>query len=103
VSKHTPGPWHWEYSDATFARPIALSAGDKGDVMVASEDADGPRAYVTPANEALIAASPDLLAACKEFVAWDVMEHPRQDDPALLEKISRKIRAAVEKAEGGEA
>jgi hypothetical protein len=80
---------------ATTVTEISFATGRTGRHYLCAGEDDQSGEYV----RADVAEG--LLAACKEFVAWDVMEHPRQDDPALLEKISRKIRAAVEKAEGG--
>lgn len=65
---HTPGPWSWEFSDAPCSRPIALAARDH-DVLLASEDADGPRAYISEADRLLIEAAPDLLESLRDVVA----------------------------------
>ncbi len=66
MSEFTPGPWDWMYSDATFSRPIALQ-GPKGDVILCSEDEDGPRAYVSRADQALISVAPELYALALEI------------------------------------
>lgn len=117
-AQYTPGPWSWTYSDATCSRPIALDAPG-GDVMTASEDEDGPRAYVSLANAALMAAAPDLLEACKaalpgleDAIAADCPWCGGEggwtnDDPLRMVAVRHKggcpvllARTAIAKAEG---
>lgn len=91
-TNHTPGPWSWEYGDAECSRPIALSA-PKYDVILASEDFDGPRVYVSDADARLIAAAPELLAALQGVL--NVADRKTDEFDAA--------RAAIAKAtEGGQ-
>ena len=115
MSKHTPGPWtavknsaYWEIDGPDdfggVADTCASSAGepDFGRSMALGE-----------ANARLIAAAPDLLAACKA-----ALELAEGDDPGAgcdtreeaeaarcrwRESIEQSIRAAIAKAEGGAA
>jgi hypothetical protein len=64
MSDRTSGLWIWTYADRECKRPIALGPMDSN-VILASEDEQGPRLYVTPADMALLESVPDLLAACE--------------------------------------
>ena len=98
MSKHTPGPWtavknsaYWEIDGPDdfggVADTCASSAGepDFGRSMALGE-----------ANARLIAAAPDLLAACKaaEYAANHV------DCISAMQHALPAIRAAIAKAEG---
>lgn len=62
MSKHTPGPWKIDYEpDWPW---LGVMAGDE--VVVATGASDEPRVR---ADFALIAAAPDLLAACRLALA----------------------------------
>jgi hypothetical protein len=85
MSEHTPGPWVWtDYGELSGA----------GDVVM---DAD----YFSEPSEAdarLIAAAPDLLAACEAMlVELDEWEQELGRHPAC-----DLARAAIAKAKGGE-
>ena len=105
MSKHTPGPWSWSYSDATFARPIAVTSdvGNFPDVLTVSEDEDGPRAYIKTGDAYLIAAAPDLLEACQR--ALDVFgdkvlpDRPTEQEAREFEAVLC-LTAAIAKAKG---
>lgn len=101
--KHTPGPWRWEYSDEECTRPIAL-AGPGKDVILASEDATGPRAYVSEADARLIAAAPDLYAACKASMTAirETIRRPMGVQPDSATEALDLIATALDKAEGRE-
>lgn len=104
MSAHTPGPWFQTtitmegvptYGSAP-SRPIRARRPDGSEVQVcdagSSVRGSGP---TSAANARLIAAAPDLLAACMELVAQgeDTMRH--HDDGAL-----KAARAAIAKARG---
>jgi hypothetical protein len=97
--QHTPGPWAWVYADANHERPIALERDDGPDVLTASEDTIGPRAYVSEADAHLIAAAPDLLAACEELLV-EVASMNAMRGYRVMPTVVEKIRAAVAKAKG---
>jgi hypothetical protein len=91
MSKHTPGPWSLHEHESLFV------VGPDGN-MVADTDMPADRGYRSPqckANAKLIAAAPDLLAACK--AAWLLMtpKTPGQHNAYRL------LHEAIIKAEGG--
>ena len=82
--KHTPGPWHYEDGTKTIRSETTnywIATMDSWDVAVDHG-----------ANAALIAAAPDLLAACNAALAYLDAE----DSAGLVAEIA----AAVAKAEG---
>ncbi len=93
-AEHTPGPW-------TFKRDCenACDIRAPGEQYVGNVMSDDPE-ELNPeipedemvANAALIAAAPDLLAACESVLAADGDE---------WETGKRVLRAAIEKATGG--
>lgn len=102
MSKHTPGPWNiaqesidkeWHIVTASGGRIMANVHIEAGNEMDA-------------ANARLIAAAPDLLAACKD-VARQANMNIDADDPDNwhLAEITRSavelVFAAIAKAEGG--
>ncbi len=61
MSEHTPGPWEWDSDGHIYREPWTEEADPaicKVNIHVSSGEA----------NARLIAAAPDLLAACIEFV-----------------------------------
>ena len=85
-TQHTPGPWEVHDTPGTywkgFESPIPIAAGRV--VLATARDKDNAR---------LIAAAPDLLAACKRL-----LEHARGkacDDDCLCKA---NARAAIAKA-----
>lgn len=112
---HTPGPWYYhfaacieeqgtgDYVDATgicnASEEEFMKDGGRGD-LVAFVPHDGPH----QANARLIAAAPDLLAACKAL-AHDIRAFQFTDgEYRLSEDSARQILALLEreigKAEG---
>lgn len=61
MSKHTPGPWKWEYDDG---RPISL-VSTSGDVLVCVPGYAFFSIGVGHADAAIIAEAPMLLEACE--------------------------------------
>lgn len=84
MSKHTPGPWLYDYAPGYCGELIAL------------EDGTTLAEFVTEPSEAnarLIAAAPDLLDALTDvmnFVAADLIDSD----------VGVKARAAIAKAKG---
>lgn len=88
--EHTPGPWIVKESTADFF--MIRQYNEYGYFQPAHATAwqmDG--AGVAEANARLIAASPDLLEACKNL---------ENDNGAIPDNAWNMIRAAVAKAEG---
>lgn len=101
MTKHTSGPWSW-FGNSFGIIGLAGDGNKMSDVLHGSNVSGAQSVYLTVANEAdirLIAASPDLLEACKEaleeFVPMITGLHP--DNPAL-----KKIQQAISKAEGAQ-
>lgn len=95
MSKHTPGPWsaellnksqsneHWRIGNTEAGNDIVAECTD-----YASDPGE------RDANARLIAAAPELLAACQAFVeAWDKSLQLEKTDVAL-----RMAKEAIEKA-----
>jgi hypothetical protein len=99
MSNHTPGPWRHvrDRSFSCYDHPgtkwgAASIEADSGCVQqLAHGTHDSLYPQETDANIRLIAAAPDLLAACKVLALSD-----RTKDPMAL----RQLRAAVAKADG---
>src|SRR5688572_22997275 len=108
--RHTPGPWVQDPTGdigwwliGTAEREVAEARGeDRFSGMTAGE---------ARANARLIAAAPDLLAALKELVDWQGVEHqaaagPDGDaedcpgDDTCRCPIVAQVNAAIAKAEG---
>ena len=63
----------------------------------------GPQWPASLANARLIAAAPDLLAACKAIELHIASDHPVTDNEHPYLTAVRQLRAAIAKAEGGTA
>jgi len=96
-TKHTPGPWRYEAGTKT------IRAARENYWLCSMDSFDG--AVDHEANARLIAAAPELLAACEDLVnLWD--EWVRYSE-GLEEPLRRSIemrvqqsRAAISKAKG---
>jgi hypothetical protein len=99
MSKHTPGPWHT--GDINEHGAITIYSDESNYVASAylarwssawtpEETLHSPDNVEAVANAHLIAAAPDLLAACEAYIEW------RAD----MEVIQERMRAAIAKARG---
>ena len=96
---HTPGPWIWD-EPGNWCGLMARVCTEKHE-PIAHVQVSGWKKKQAIATARLIAASPDLLAACKAALieieaAWQaegVCFGPDRD-------IDKKIKAAVARAEG---
>lgn len=96
--KHTKGPWIWSYDKN---ENIYISPETGGDALIKIEGrlnaVDNSR---NKANAHLIAASPELLEACKLAI-----EALRGTDPEetgrYFDREERALQDAINKAEGG--
>lgn len=101
MTQHTPGPWFAEFNGTYWE---VWSNGDFGRIGDAcASSASRPEhgsLELGEANARLMAAAPDLLAACKGLLdaIHDSMTHAAQ--AAHAEQIDA-ARAAIAKAEGG--
>lgn len=103
--KHTPGPWRICHGGTQRSRTTIRIITPKGNLSrnaVASINLTiGDLTGSSHANALLIAAAPDLLAACKAVLA-------KQSDASIFRlpdncDAMKKIRTAIAKAEGGAA
>jgi len=97
-TKHTPGPW-WVGEEDSFDG-IAVMYRD-GMVPVANVQT-GYTDRNSEANARLIAAAPDLLAACVSLSSMEIFTESAADDDICIITVAtvRKIRAAIAKATG---
>lgn len=84
-TKHTPGPWRSSEADADVRGP--------GGVEVAFAYSAGGYEE-QEANIALIAAAPDLLAACEAAMEWE----GDQTGPGLYTEVRSLLELAINKA-----
>jgi hypothetical protein len=97
MSEHTPGPWERGNNEGFWGQNCCIEADTEiGPVVVC--DFVHSSAVEEDANAALIAAAPDLLAACQAFVDW--WEQEGQGERALRGALAA-ARAAIARA-GGE-
>jgi hypothetical protein len=94
MSRHTPGPWHVR-EDYYVGRPGKLSLAEVKCGDVPAEDVEQHRA-----NARLIAAAPDLLAACESFLSLFRESDMRPEDEC--HEIAGIMRRAVARAIGGQ-
>jgi len=91
---HTPGPWERSSSYETGNCGDLVVAITKGrfiaEVAVNDEEQDD--------NARLIAAAPDLLAACT-LAAKFVAKYTADTESVIARRALRRIEAAIEKAE----
>lgn len=87
MSEHTPGPWqfNWDFTEVqTLVSSIPLAKMLNDDELNDAEQAE--------ANGVLMAAAPDLLAACQAALPV-IIAHNREAPHTL-----RLLRAAITKA-----
>lgn len=97
----TPGPWTWALVQDPVREPLVGYRVTGADGVVVAEAFAQPYPVAVDAdNAALIAASPDLLAACKALLA--VVDRLPKGHSA--ERVTSAViaRAAIAKAEGKE-
>jgi len=93
MSAHTPGPWAVE-EGYDGSRTVAFMRSPNRTVNVAATQDARPKGHeATTANARLIAAAPELLAACRAALDDD-------DDQPLQGETRRLLERAIAKAEG---
>ena len=93
MAEHTPGPWRVPNSIPT---DVVDSAHNRW-IADCKVSVNGPPKEEQEANARLIAASPDLLAACEWIVQPD---HAIGSNAEFKEKATEIARAAIAKAKG---
>lgn len=113
TTKHTPGPWHTQDvdhldgDDGGGACVVWVTAARANICQVVEDDEIGPTIAAMKANAALIAAAPNLLAACERLtIAAEVFAGSEPDMPTYkadereFEEALKEARAAIAKAKG---
>lgn len=89
---HTPGPWRTSnYQGGVFQFDVVGPHGEDIGYANVSDGADEPTIYPADANARLMAAAPDLLAACR--IALEGL-------PEIRHEAKRVLISAIAKAEG---
>lgn len=112
TKKHTPGPWAYEDPMgpdilSIVANPDAEPAEWVHIAQIGTGDSDVASFAENVANAHLIAAAPDLLAACQALVALAEANlckpaHPTEGWDAYVPTEVTQARAAIAKAGGQE-
>lgn len=98
-TKHTPGPWTYDREEAEI-RPVDRSTRGAIGRFHAGRQDGGNDARPILADGRLMAAAPELLAACE--LALDYLSGRRQG-AAPAETLDIALRAAIAKAATGDA
>lgn len=106
-AKHTPGPWNYTLCDGESAWLVGPRNAEGPDYVAdAHKLTHGRRDEDSEANARLIAAAPELLAACESVIeeygghhATGCVERP--DDKGGCCFVAM-VRAAIAKARGGQ-
>lgn len=95
-TKWTAGPWRYAKTNGSPTHGVHMIAGAQPGYL--AEVRDCGSGSVT-ANAALIAASPELAAACRELVEWaDDGTSSVEDQSEALSRVIEAARAALNKA-----
>lgn len=118
MGTHTPGPWKWEPMSEHMlglGRDVPYdgtedSITDPGGVMIcgcsrckACVERGASCFCPEPADQHLIAAAPDLLAACKEALVFISKLGPGQCPDGAEDEVTnnwKRLRSVIAKAEG---
>ena len=92
-AKFTPGPWQWNEADDRWALYITGAQAR----LVVEISAVGE---INEANANLIAAAPDLYAACDTALPVLTILESGSATPGQVESAIRKLRAALARARG---
>jgi hypothetical protein len=91
---HTPGPWEWSVDvDYSHFNVIARDTGGVLSIAKAFRQGDGLPIRERECNARLIAAAPDLLAACNDYLAY------RHGANLIVDDIAARMTAAVAKTQ----
>jgi beta-phosphoglucomutase-like phosphatase (HAD superfamily) len=94
MSKHTPGPWH--YQEKSDAYTHIVRAGERRFITQLSQDTSGE----AEANARLMAAAPELLESAKSLLIWAILAANSDNARGALNAIAdiRTAVAVIEKA-----
>jgi hypothetical protein len=94
MAGHTPGPWYCS-PEADLHRIGVYTGKNEETIICDVSDEDLTRDEECEANAYLIAAAPEMLAALRQFEAWDQDPHASETAAALMR---REVHAAIAKA-----
>ena len=89
---HTPGPWRTEYDSDQAVTLLVGAGGTRLAELLSWNDAD----------DRLIAAAPDLLAACERALAWMPAIRGIEGDAGALLTVIEALDEAIAKATGAD-
>jgi hypothetical protein len=96
MTSHTPGPWIWRGKSSSLHQEGDNNPSPYGPRVLTLASDEYTDAEISDADATLIAASPDLLAACKAAVAC--LDHAT----VSMADADEMLHAAIKKAEGEE-
>ena len=102
-NRHTPGPWAVK---GKAPGPVVYAEGRREHICVVQHDLDQPyqmakETYAqAEADARVIAAAPDMLAACEEVA--EIIHHRAGTGDPDLHRANEILRAAIAKAKGDE-
>ena len=98
MSKHTPGPWR---NDCFMVLAPPNVGNYKGREICHTGGHDIRDGNESEANARLIAAAPDLLAACEQLMEYlKLLPLDENNDAAWASNAPQLARAAIAKAKG---
>ena len=102
--QHTPGPWFFDTDELRDGSIPVLANGQRPGSLHVAHCLEMMKADEREANAALLAAAPQLLAACEMALAWAMfagvigdLEAPEASDPQVA-AWAEKTRVAIGKA-----
>ena len=98
--KHTPGPWSIDGPNRFGCPRITAPYKPTCTYLIAEASPDCPDDATMQANARLIAAAPDLLAACEALLRFAESVRPGGGVLAGEHDMLRDARAAISKAGG---
>lgn len=102
-SKFTPGPWLAASHPSSVVGWPVVKCGEGGGRSICSVSylpSNDEVMAESKANSLLIAAAPDLYAACYDWIAWLDSDGWREDAAAHESRILDVMRAALGKTRG---
>ena len=99
TDKHTPGPWKFRELECEDSRGMGYVSGGPNNVDLFHTGAMELWASENRANARLIAAAPDLYAACKIAATAEIFGVDGIIDLGVLEIVIDAAKAAIAKTE----
>jgi hypothetical protein len=105
MTKHTPGPWNYHVWGTNSGKHFGIETADHRHGICGVSPNGNASTLLTieqhEANARLIAAAPELLAACQSGLDGLLAAFPHAPRiPDILHPIINQVRAAIAKATG---